>query len=155
MRGSGMRGLWQIAATAAAVVGALALLVWAGRGILERRALYQEMERLRSDVLSLRAEVGLCQAELDTARLEFQAYNERVDSLRTEVREMEDLDVRGVPAPRYDDYLDAFDGYNRSIPGWQERADGLESRWEECRDLVQNHNVLADSLRRRVGAPPL
>ena len=82
----------------------------------------------------------------------FHEYDQEVDSLRGEVRELETLDRRGVPRERYDEYLETFERYNRSVPSWEARADSLRAHWAACRSLVQEHNLMTDSVQRAVQA---
>jgi uncharacterized protein YukE len=140
-----------VLAGVAALTGVV-LVAWLVRDASERRALHAEMEQLRTDVALLRVESHACQSEVAWEEADFQAYHGQVDSLRQEVRDLESRDPRGVPAEHYDDYLEVFARYNRSIPDWRERAEALQSMWEACRDVTERHNELADSLRRRVAA---
>lgn len=122
------------------------------KAALERRAEIGEIERARSRLAELRAGVENCQAAVERERQAFDRYAASVDSLRTEVRHFEALDERGVPAARYDEYLETFDRYNDAIPGWEARADSLTAHAEACRELTLHHNELADSLRVRLEA---
>lgn len=131
-----------------AAAGAAAVLAFvAGRGALERRTQLQELERLQNRLADLRADAEACQLAVQQEERAFARYRAEVDSLRREVRELEALDERGIPAERYEEYLDAFDDYNKAVPLWEERADTLRAREEACRALVERHNALADSLR--------
>lgn len=118
----------------------------------ERSAERQEVERLRTELAALRAASNECVAVVAEAQGEFEAYNERVDSLREEVRDYEALDARGVPGEEYADYLETFEAYNLSVPGWREQADSLSARREACEALVMRHNALADTIRRLAAA---
>lgn len=131
---------------------ALLLTFLGSRVALERRGLRQELAGLREDVLRLRVASSECLAEIGMEEAAFREYHDRVDSLRDEILEFEALDDRGVPAEQYEEYLEVFERYNRSVPAWRARADSLQARWEACRDLVERHNTLADSLRGRVEA---
>jgi hypothetical protein len=75
-----------------------------------------------------------------------------IDSLRDEVRDFEALDERGVPEERYDEYLERFEAYNDSVISWEARAETLRANEAACRELVEAHNALSDSLRRRMEA---
>lgn len=102
---------------------------------------------LRDTLHVLRSAADSCRSEIDESASRLQAFDARLDSLRSRVREYEAIDPRGVPADSYEVYLEAFDRYNESVPGWSERADTLRERWARCTDLTQTHNALADSLR--------
>lgn len=94
----------------------------------------------------LRGLADSCRTELDQGTAGFDDYDRRLDSLRTRVRDLEALDPRGVPADSYEVYLQVFEEYNDSVPGWTHRADSLRARWTHCRDLAETHNELADSV---------
>ena len=103
---------------------------------------------LADSIRDLRAAVDSCRARLDDAAVQLTTFDQRLDSMRARVRDLETIDPRGVPTDSYAAYLDAFDGYNDSVPAWTARADTLRARWSDCRDLTTLHNTLADSLRR-------
>lgn len=133
-----------------AAAGALLILVLAlvgGRSFLERHGVASQLRRMREDLAGLRASAENCQVALSREEEAFQRVRAEVDSLRGEVRDYEALDDRGVPADRYDEYLEVFDRYNESVPVWQERADSLRAHSEACRGAARRHNALADSLR--------
>jgi hypothetical protein len=135
-----------------AVIGLL-LVVLAAQGVrtlIEQRAAVRDLERMRADVLALRARVESCQVAVERELEAFEQYRSSVDSLRQEVQDFEGLDARGVPVGQYEAYLETFREYNRSVPGWRSRADSLEAHSRECRELTVRHNELADSLRGRV-----
>lgn len=113
----------------------------------------EALEALRDTLRVRRAQVDSCRMAVSREELEFQEYQRHVDSLRTEVRSFESLDPAGVPAERYDAYMEAFEGYNEAIPGWEARADSLEGDWRECRARVEEHNAVADSLRLLIEEP--
>jgi hypothetical protein len=118
-----------------------------GKVWLEHRAEVQKIEGLRTRLAELRSGVGACRAAVEREQSAFDRYRASVESLREEVREYEMLDERGVPADQYDAYLETFDQYNESLPGWQARADSLQAHDDVCRDLTVRHNETADSLR--------
>jgi hypothetical protein len=103
---------------------------------------------LGDQLQTLRVSADSCQGSLAHEEADFMDYDRRVDSLREEVRGFEDLDPRGVPGESYDDYMARFQDYNSSVPEWRERADTLRARWDACRVITEEHNVLADSLQR-------
>lgn len=103
---------------------------------------------LRDTVLVLRTAAEACRAELDEGAAGFETFDTRLDSLNERIRELEAMDPRGVPADSYRVYLEAFDQYNDSIPGWSARADTLRARWARCTEVTRSYNALADSLRR-------
>lgn len=102
---------------------------------------------LRDSVLVLRAAAETCRRELDEGTASLDDYDARLDSLRERMRALEAIDPRGVPADSYRAYIDTFDEYNDSVPGWTAQADTLRAQWPRCRDITRSYNVLADSLR--------
>ena len=61
----------------------------------------------------------------------------------------EDPEQGGVPYADYEAYLENFERYNDSVEVWQARADSLREKETACRALVEAHNLLGDSIRRR------
>jgi hypothetical protein len=133
----------------AAVVLAGAALFALAAGMIRRQ---QAVLGVRDQLALLRTSVDSCQAALPAEASVFEAFGQRADSLRARVRALEAIDPRGVPADSYRVYLDALERYNRTVDGWEPRADSLRARWDRCRDLTERHNLLADSLR-RLAAP--
>jgi len=103
---------------------------------------------LEDSLRVLRIGADSCRAELERGQRMLNEYDERLDSLRARVRQLESLDRRGVPADSYDVYLGAFDQYNDSAAGWSARTDTLRAHLQRCRSLTELHNMIADSLRR-------
>jgi hypothetical protein len=138
-----------------AAVGVVAVLVAAGFSLsakLDRRARMEELEEMRSDLATMRMTVDSCATELAREETAFRRFDSRVDSLLDRVRDFEELDTAGVPEERYQEYLAAFERYNDAVPSWEALADTLRAHEAECRGLVERHNVLADTLRRRAEA---
>lgn len=104
--------------------------------------------RLRNDLIRARALADSCAAALAEEEARFREYNARVDSLHDAVRGFEALHPAGVPADSYPRYLAAFDSYNVAVADWQARADSLQASWAACKEAVERHNALADSMRR-------
>jgi hypothetical protein len=139
---------WVLVTLAAAAL--LGSLGFAFKTRMEERREYQELASMGHRVRALRAAADSCRNHLAVAHARFLDFDERVDSLRRDVLRYEELDSRGVPRERYDEYLSRFDGYNDSVVAWQERARTLEADETACRELISEHNVLGDSLRRRL-----
>jgi len=121
------------------------------RAWLRNQRTLEEIEALRGEVFAARASAESCTADLAVAESEFRLRNAEVDSLRRRVRGSEEPLAeggRGVPAEEYDAYLEAFDEYNASVAEWEARAEALREREGACREAVERHNLLADSLRR-------
>ena len=119
---------------------------------LDRRRDADELRALQDDLQTARWSIQTCQGDLASREAAFQEFNSRLNALREGVRELESLDGPGVPADQYDDYLALFDSYNDSVRVWEGRSESLRARETACRNLVERHNILVDSLRLRVEA---
>jgi len=131
-----------IAVSVAAVEG--------GFNLLARRRTVHELRALGDRVYAARVSADSCRNELAYADRVFQRYDTLVDSLRREVRGYEAMDSRGVPREKYDEYLTRFHAYNDSVTSWHRKADSLKARQALCRRMAEAHNLLVDSLRRRL-----
>lgn len=121
-----------------------------GVALLQRRRTLHELRDLRDRVYAARVSADSCRNELAYADRLFQRYDTLVDSLRRDVRGYETMDSRGVPRERYDEYLARFHAYNDSVASWHRKADSLKARQAVCRQMAEAHNLLVDSLRRRL-----
>lgn len=132
---------------------ALAAVVVAGAwNLVERRRVVREIRSLRDTLYAARLAADSCRWSLATQERRFRRFDAMVDSLREEVRDFEALDERGVPEERYEEYLGRFEAYNDSVLAWEARAETLRANEAACRELVEAHNTLSDSLRRRTEA---
>lgn len=129
---------------AALGLGLLIGLLWAGYAYVEPR---QRAREVRESLQEERRNAEACRMGLVTAEATFREYDERVDSLRTRVGELEALHPDGVPADSFDIYLEAFDAYNGAVEEWDARVDDLEEERNACVEIVERHNALSDSLR--------
>ena len=129
------------------VAAIFALSVWK---MVDTRRERAEIAALRTQIQVARISADSCLADLERDQERFRAFGARVDTLRMEVRAFEDPDLGGVPQEEYAQYLERFDGYNDSVAAWESRADALRASEAACRTLVEAHNVLSDSLRRRL-----
>jgi hypothetical protein len=138
-------------------VGVLVMLgtaILAGTSIADRRRALREIDDLRGRIYSARVAADSCQNSVAYEEMSFRRYNTVVDSLRREVRSFEAMDDRGVPEEAYDQYLELFEGYNDSVGSWEERAERLRVDEAACRAIIDGHNALTDSLRRRLLPEP-
>lgn len=133
-----------LALLALAVVGSLAGSIWT---LVERSRERQEILDLRDRVARARISADSCTNTLAYDQMLFRQFDQAVDSLRGEVRALEELDPRGVPEERYDEYMERFRGYNDSVAVWERRAEGLRTSDAACRTLIERHNALSDSVR--------
>lgn len=138
------------------VVGLIAavlilILALGVRAYLREQATIRQVEALRDQVVDARARVDACLVERDRAEVIFQQADQAVDSLRTAVEAVE-IDLpeggRGVDAERYPAYLTTVEAYNRAVVDWEAAADVLREVDARCREVVESHNLLADSLTR-------
>jgi hypothetical protein len=144
------RALWVL------VVLALAAVTAAGAwNLIERRRTVREIRSLRDSLYAARLAADSCRWSLATQERRFRRFDATIDSLREEVRDFEALDERGVPEERYDEYLERFEAYNDSVIAWDARAETLQANEAACREIVEAHNALTDSVRRRVEAEGL
>jgi hypothetical protein len=138
--------IFLVLAGVAVAVGA----VEGGYRLVERHRTMQELRGIRDQLYTARVSADSCRNELAYAERLFQRYDTLVDSLRRDVRRYEEAAGGRVPRERYDEYLKHFDAYNDSVASWHLKADSLQRRQTACRNLARAHNVLADSLRRRL-----
>ena len=108
-----------------------------------------EMQALRASLSEARFSADSCKAALAWEEQGFQRFDRLVDSLRAEVESYEDPTRGGVPYEEYDAYMESFTLYNDSVDVWQGRVDSLQIKEAACRALVEAHNNLGDSIRRR------
>lgn len=121
------------------------------RAWLRNQRTLEAIEALRGEVFQARSAAESCTTDLAVAESDFRQRNAALDSLRLRVRGSEEplpQGGRGVPAEEYDAYLEAFDEYNASVAEWESGVEALREREGACRELVERHNLLADSLRR-------
>jgi hypothetical protein len=102
---------------------------------------------MRPELSLARQAADSCTAALESEQSEFDAFVDRVESFRARIDSLESLDVRGVPADSYPDYLVAVDSFNAIVPDWEAAADSLRTHRTTCEDVVRLHNLLADSAR--------
>ena len=135
---------------AAGGLGVLAVFLFGSREIAERQRVFDQINALREELYESRRTAESCQRTLAAREGAFRRLDRNVDSLRREVRAFEDLDERGVPQERYEEYLEVFDGYNESVGTWEAAAEALRAVEDECRSAIERHNQLRDSLERRL-----
>jgi hypothetical protein len=124
------------------VIGAALL----GGPLLERNRRIGELQALRVQLDSARYAVDSCRSALGLEEARFRRFDRLVDSLKTVVDSFDDPSQGGVPQAKYPEYLETFHAYNDSVSLWSERADTLRAHEALCRELVEDHNALADSI---------
>ena len=129
------------------IAGSLAVVAWTS--FTTQRQAVQEIETLRANLFAARASADSCRLALASEEEAFLVFDSEVDSLKSEVRAYEDPEAGGVPEEDYAEYLERFEGYNDSVGIWEDRAAALKENEAACMALVESHNQLSDSLRRR------
>jgi hypothetical protein len=105
------------------------------------------LAEMRGTVATLRAAADSCRAGFDEQQAQLLAYNERLQTMRERVRDLEGLHPRGVPADSYGVYIELFQSYNDSAGQWEARVAAVRAELETCRGKADAHNVALDSLR--------
>jgi hypothetical protein len=141
-----MRTVWKRWVFAVLLLLAVVALVRVARALREPSA----FTVLRDSVAVLRAAADSCRGAIGEGEARLQEYHQRLDTMRARVRGLEALHPRGVPADSYAVYMAAFETYNDSAAGWQERVDTLRAQLARCRAVTETHNTAADSLRSQV-----
>lgn len=127
-----------------AVAASLVASIWT---LVDRSRTREELLDLRDRVAHARISADSCTNTLAYDQMLFGRFDQVVDSLKGEVRNLEALDSRGVPEERYEEYMEHFRGYNDSVAAWEHRADQLRASDAVCRLLIEVHNTLSDSVR--------
>jgi hypothetical protein len=135
-----------ILVASAALIG-VALIVTGGMRVADRQRTAAEVNRLRDELLRARVSSDRCRGSLETSQASLLDLGLTIDSLRTRVGSFQTLEGGGVPAERYDEYLAAFDGYNDSVTSWEGRERRLRTSEASCRETIQGHNAISDSLK--------
>jgi predicted nucleic acid-binding Zn-ribbon protein len=133
---------------ALAAIAAGSLVVTGAMRLVERQRTANEISRLRDDLYRARASSDRCRNALANSESALRQLSLTIDSLRSRVDSFEAIDGRGVPANRYDEYLELFDSYNDSVTVWEARERRLRESEASCRETIESHNALSDSLQR-------
>lgn len=128
----------------AVVAGVVIVAAWSR--VLERQATLEEIARLRDDLYRARVSADRCRGSLQTSEAALRDLGLAIDSMRIRVDSFEALDRRGVPASQYPEYLELFDSYNDSVATWEGRERRLRSAETACRETIQAHNAISDTL---------
>jgi chromosome segregation ATPase len=138
------------ALTIVGVIAVAVLLVTGARRILERQRTTREVNRLREELYRARAGADRCRASLLNSESSIRDLSAAIDSLRDRVDDFETGEggTRSVPAERYQEYLETFERYNDSVAVWESREQRLRAAEASCRETIETHNALSDSLQR-------
>lgn len=126
------------------VAGVVITTAWSR--MIERQETLEEIGRLRDDLYRARVASDRCRGSLQTSEAALRDLGLAIDSLRNRVDSFEALDRRGVPADQYPEYLELFDSYNDSVAVWESREGRLRSAETACRETIQAHNAISDTL---------
>ena len=135
-----------LVATAALAAGAL--IVMGSMRLVDRQRADDEITRLRQELYRARAGSDRCRSSLVNSESSLLQLGLTIDSLRSRVDSFEAMDGRGVPAGRYEEYLEIFDSYNDSVDVWETRERRLRAADASCRATIEEHNAFRDSLER-------
>lgn len=127
-------------------MSAIALLVLSAVRMVERRRLNDEVSRLRDELYRARVSADRCRSSLTTSESALSTLRVTIDSLKMRIDSFEALGSGRVPADRYDEYLEVFGAYNDSVGVWGVRSDRLRAAESACRDMIDHHNTLTDSI---------
>lgn len=107
----------------------------------------EQLDPLRESLHTLRVQLDSCRVGATDEEDDFRTHSDAADSLAVRLRQLESLHADGVPADSYPVYLDVFREYDDAVSGWDDKAEAARGAWEQCRELTETHNQLADSLR--------
>jgi hypothetical protein len=130
------------------LASAAAVLVLGVQRALEAQRVTAEVNRLREELYRARAAADRCRSALVTSESSLRGLTAVIDSMRSRVDSFEALGGGRVPADRYAEYLALFDGYNDSVAAWETRSERLRAAELSCRETIEHHNALSDSIQR-------
>ncbi len=126
------------------IAGVVVVSAWSR--IIERQQTLDEIGRLRDELYRARVAADRCRGSLQTSEAALRDLGLAVDSMRSRIDSFEALDRRGVPVDQYPEYLELFESYNDSVSVWEGRERRLRSAESACRETIQDHNLISDSL---------
>lgn len=145
---AGVLSAGRIAIAAVLLVSAGTLVVLGTRRFVESQRISAEVNRLRDDLYRARVASDRCRSSLVTSESSLLTLTATVDSLRSRIDSFEALGNGRVPANRYDEYLTIFESYNDSVAAWETRSERLRTAEASCRDVIEGHNAISDSIQR-------
>ncbi|MCH2460931.1 MAG: hypothetical protein MK239_07815 [Gemmatimonadetes bacterium] len=128
------------------LISTVYIFVVGTRGFRERQSITNEVNELRDQLYRARITSDRCRSSLTTSESSLQTLSTRIDSLRARVDSFEALGNGQVPAVNYDEYLLIFNSYNDSVSVWETRSERLLNAEASCRDSIEEHNTLSDSI---------
>jgi len=114
--------------------------------VIERQQTLDEIARLRDHLYRARLASDRCRGSLQTSEASLRGLSVTIDSMRARVDSFEALDRRGVPQARYPEYLELFEAYNDSVEVWDGREGRLRAAETACRETIETHNAISDTL---------
>ena len=128
------------------LLSAVILLVVGTRKLVEHKRLTDEVTRLRDELYRARVAADRCRSSLVTSESALSTLTATIDSMKTRIDSFEALGHGRVPAPKYDEYLDLFESYNDSVGAWSVRSERLLAAESACRDVIDHHNAISDTI---------
>ena len=141
-----MSDLGKIALGVLVAVSTLGVLIFGGQRFMDQRRFRQDIEVLREELYRARVASDRCRGSLATSEAALQTLTLTIDSLRSRVDSFEALGGGRVPGDSYEEYLTVFDTYNDSVGVWDIRSERLLAAEAACRDVIEEHNTLSDSI---------
>lgn len=141
-----MNSLTKIAIGAVVAVSSLTVLIFGAGRFREAQRFNDEMDRLRDELYRARVASDRCRGSLTTSEALLHDLTTTIDSLRARVDSFEALGDGQVPGGAYEEYLDVFDTYNDSVASWEIRSERLQEAETACRESIEEHNALRDSI---------
>lgn len=135
---TGLLSLVALAVAGMVVLGAMR--------IVERQETADEINRLRDQLYRARVTADRCRGSLQNSEASLRGLSVSIDSLKNVVDGHQTEAGGGVPAGQYQEYLAVFDEYNDSVAVWEGRERRLRTTETSCRETIQEHNMLSDSL---------
>lgn len=130
------------------LASAAVVLLFGVRRALEAQRVTAEINRLRDELYRTRVAADRCRGSLVTSESSLRALTGVIDSMRSRVDSFEALGRGRVPADRYEEYLALFDSYNDSVAAWETRSERLRAAETSCRETIEHHNAVSDSIQR-------
>ncbi|HCK59850.1 MAG TPA: hypothetical protein DHW11_01420 [Gemmatimonadetes bacterium] len=114
--------------------------------ILERQRIKNQINALRNAVNRSRITADRCREGLQTSQGALLELGIVIDSLKGVIERYETIPARGASAINYQTYRLVLEEHNDSVGIWEGREQRLRTAEQACREAINDHNELADSL---------
>jgi hypothetical protein len=141
-----MNSLAKIAVGIVVAVSTLGVLIFGAQRFLDQRRFREDIEALRDELYRARVASDRCRSSLANSEASLQHLTTTIDSLRSRVDSFEALGGGRVPGEQYEEYLGVFETYNDSVGVWTIRSERLLDAEAACRQVIEEHNALSDSI---------